>query len=131
MASNDFRSVLKVVTKQEPDTWDYQWMYAIWKHGGLSCMPRVNLISNIGFGPGATHTKSPESRLANLSTSPLLLPLVHPHEVRRAATADDWTETSLFKIDGASGLLRRSTAALRGRLREPYHSARAARRAGR
>ena len=46
------------------DTWDYQWVYACWQHGGVSAMPAVNLVSNIGFGQDATHTVSPESKLA-------------------------------------------------------------------
>jgi len=38
------------------DTWDYQWAYAIWTHHGLSIIPNVNLVANIGVGAGATHT---------------------------------------------------------------------------
>jgi len=40
------------------DTWDYQWMYCIWKNNGIAIIPWKNMISNIGFGPGATHTLS-------------------------------------------------------------------------
>jgi len=39
-----------------PNTWDYQWAYTNFIHNALSIVPRVNLIENIGFGPGATHT---------------------------------------------------------------------------
>ena len=35
------------------DTWDYQWQYTIWAHGGLVATPNVNLVSNMGRGPGA------------------------------------------------------------------------------
>lgn len=38
------------------DTWDYQWTFSIWSNKGKSIVPNVNLISNIGFGHGATHT---------------------------------------------------------------------------
>jgi hypothetical protein len=38
------------------DTWDYQWTASIWMRGGLAVTPNVNLVSNIGFGPDATHT---------------------------------------------------------------------------
>jgi hypothetical protein len=37
------------------DTWDYQWIWAIWKRGGLNAVPRQNLVSNIGAGEGASH----------------------------------------------------------------------------
>ena len=42
-----------------PDVWDYQWNYACWVQNGLAILPSVQLATNIGFGPDATHTKSP------------------------------------------------------------------------
>ena len=39
------------------DTWDFQWVYALWQNQGLSIIPNQNLISNIGFDEDATHTK--------------------------------------------------------------------------
>jgi hypothetical protein len=39
------------------DTWDYQWLYAILKNNGLCVIPKCSLVSNIGFGTDATHTK--------------------------------------------------------------------------
>jgi hypothetical protein len=39
------------------DIWDAQWLFACWSHGGLAALPAVNLVSNIGFGDDATHTK--------------------------------------------------------------------------
>jgi hypothetical protein len=38
------------------DTWDYQWSFCRHFNSGLSCVPSVSLIQNIGFGEGATHT---------------------------------------------------------------------------
>jgi len=38
------------------DTWDCQWGFTCLKEGGLTCVPEVNLIDNIGFGSDATHT---------------------------------------------------------------------------
>jgi hypothetical protein len=43
--------------RQEIDTWDYPWTASVWFHGGLTVTPNVNLVSNIGFGQEATHTK--------------------------------------------------------------------------
>jgi hypothetical protein len=57
------------------DTWDYQWGFARLVQSGLSIVPSVNLISNIGFGENATHTKSPNAELANLNTTSLEFPL--------------------------------------------------------
>ena len=41
----------------------------------------VNLVSNIGFGPKATHTKSWRSKVINRRTYSLQLPLSHPDAV--------------------------------------------------
>jgi hypothetical protein len=70
------------------DTWDFQWTFAVWKHGGLCVAPAVNLVSNIGFGAQATHTKE-ASALANLPTRPIG-PLVHPPTIERGVAEDDY-----------------------------------------
>lgn len=49
------------------DSWDYAWVHACFARAGLSIVPSVNLISNIGFSDDATHTLS-GSPLANLPT---------------------------------------------------------------
>ncbi|WP_165304972.1 hypothetical protein [Pedobacter sp. SYP-B3415] len=38
------------------NTWDYQYAYLNLINNRLSVIPNRNLITNIGFGPGATHT---------------------------------------------------------------------------
>lgn len=37
------------------NTWDYPWVYSCFLQGGLSIVPALNLVTNIGFGSG-THT---------------------------------------------------------------------------
>jgi hypothetical protein len=51
--------LLTKVYKNEIDTWDYQVSYLLWSTGRLSIIPKINLISNIGFDDTATHTKWP------------------------------------------------------------------------
>jgi hypothetical protein len=80
----DDRSVAKFWTQQFDDVyaagkrhiWDFQWIFACWIQRGLSVIPRVNLVSNIGFGDDATHTMNAgdviaaalgKSRIANVS----------------------------------------------------------------
>jgi hypothetical protein len=61
------------------DFWDYQWTFACWAQHGLSICPTVNLVTNIGFGPEATHTLSPRKGLgAFLPTQAMDFPLRHP-----------------------------------------------------
>lgn len=62
------------------DTWDFQWIYAVMKHGGYAVYPTVNLISNLGFGPDATHTLD-QGRLASRRTLPMPRDLRHPDKI--------------------------------------------------
>lgn len=94
-----WRGCFDGVANGQIDTWDYQWVYTCWKHGGLSALPAVNLISNIGFGPGATHTVSPESKLAGLPAEHLPVPLRHPAEIWPSSSADAWTSLHVLGID--------------------------------
>ncbi len=71
------------------NTWDHQWMYSCLVNGGLSIIPGVNLISNIGFTADSTHTKSSDSILSNIPVSPMTFPLIHPKFIIRDARADD------------------------------------------
>lgn len=59
------------------DYWDYQWTFACWAQGGLSILPNGNLVTNIGFGPEATHTKEP-SKFNNMELEEMIFPLTHP-----------------------------------------------------
>ena len=38
------------------DTWDFQMFFSSWRTRGNHVMPGRNLVSNIGYGPTATHT---------------------------------------------------------------------------
>jgi hypothetical protein len=84
------------------DTWDYQWQLTVWYHGGLVALPNRNLISNIGFSAGATHTTQ-NSPLANLPTAALELPVRHPRWIIRNSAADTATQNEVYN----PGLLRR------------------------
>lgn len=53
------------------NTWDFQWQYNLWLKNGLAVSPDKNLISNVGFGAGAEHTKKADSKFANMPTGPL------------------------------------------------------------
>jgi hypothetical protein len=63
--------------KRGPNTWDYQWLYSCLINNSLTAVPRVNLVTNIGFGEGATHTESADMRLIAEVTA-IDFPLMHP-----------------------------------------------------
>ena len=60
-----------------PNTWDYQWVYTRLKNNSLNIIPRINLISNIGFGTDATHTTGADSRYT-IPVKTIGFPLRHP-----------------------------------------------------
>ncbi|MFM6438983.1 MAG: glycosyltransferase family 2 protein, partial [Microcystis panniformis] len=69
---------------------------ACWIQNGLTILPDVNLVSNIGFGEDATHTSSSKSRVANLPVKEINFPLKHPPFLLRHVEADDFTYRNLF-----------------------------------
>lgn len=69
------------------DTWDYQWTFACLMRRAMCILPAVNLISNIGFGPDATHCKKPNI-CASQPTEAIEFPLVHPPKVELCSEAD-------------------------------------------
>jgi hypothetical protein len=71
------------------DTWDYQWLFAILRRGGLVATPNVNLVRNIGAGVGATHPVQ-KGPLHDQPAGSLDFPLVHPVEVRQDEQADEF-----------------------------------------
>lgn len=80
------------------EAWDYAWSFSCWSNGGLTCTPKVNLVSNIGFGPDATHCTSKRSHWADLPRHEMTFPLQHPASVVRDAETDDYVGRHMFKI---------------------------------
>lgn len=97
---------LESVARGQLDTWDVQWMFACWAHGGLSVLPHQNLVTNIGFGHGATHTRF-KSRLAARPLRAMEFPLRHPNFVVRNRQADAYTGRWQFTSNPLTKLLSR------------------------
>jgi hypothetical protein len=56
-------------------------MFQCWLRSGLEVVPSVNLISNIGFGEEASHTKNPYDIRSNLPQHSMSFPLREPNEI--------------------------------------------------
>ncbi len=82
-------SIFERVFNGAIDTWDWQWYYACQSRSGLSIIPRENLISNIGFGPDATHTICETRRPGRAKSD--IWEIVHPLVVSRDRYADTYT----------------------------------------
>ena len=83
LVSSYWRDAFNRVFQGKLNTWDYQLMFARWRYGGLTIIPKNNLTDNLGFGSNATHTS--QSKPACLLDSPatdLTFPLNHPEEIQ-------------------------------------------------
>ena len=72
------------------DTWDYQLFFSWWARHQLAVTPEVNLVTNLGFGADATHTRDAASlaTMAALPSAPIALPLSHPPHLYLDRDAD-------------------------------------------
>jgi hypothetical protein len=78
------------------EIWDAAWLYSVAKQGGVAALPNWNLVTNIGFGSDATHTKS-KGRFAFVPTQEISFPLVHPDEIAIDRAADTLTYYANFR----------------------------------
>jgi hypothetical protein len=84
------------VYENKIDTWDFRFTFACWIHSGLTILPNVNLVSNIGFGRDSTHTRQNKSPFSALPTQEIIFPLVHPEYMIRDRRADAFTQSYVF-----------------------------------
>ena len=94
------------------DTWDYQLIFSCWMQSGLAAQPNMNLISNIGAGPDATHTRGepgsleiPLGEIGKLTHPRALIPDVDAdryafqhHFGGRAAAGEDFGSRMIAKV---------------------------------
>lgn len=98
-----FEYLFQRMYSHELDTWDVAWTYACMKTAGLSIVPSKNLIKNIGFGEGATHTKANKGNLGGMSTSRIEFPLIHPQKIEINRRSDKQVFKRVFGIQSRYG----------------------------
>ena len=69
------------------DTWDFQFLFTMWKNGGKTIIPNANLVTNMGFGNNATHTIRADDPMANISLGSIKK-IVHPSNMKISDAAD-------------------------------------------
>jgi hypothetical protein len=79
----------------QPNIWDYQWVYTGFKNNSLIAVPSVNLVTNIGFGTGATHTTEADGRFS-LPSAPIEFPLRHPYGFAPSRKLDAYRTRDMF-----------------------------------
>jgi hypothetical protein len=78
-------------------TWDYQLTFAVWLQGQLGIIPNANLITNIGFGEGATHITDADHPTANVPIEAMQFPMQHPPYVIREMSFEKYVQDYLLK----------------------------------
>jgi hypothetical protein len=91
-----WRKILQRTYTGRINSWAYRWTLAHWLQSGLSILPNVNLVSNIGFGDQATHTRD-RSPFAHMPAVAMPFPLSHPPFVIADAQADRHTQATVYR----------------------------------
>jgi hypothetical protein len=94
------------------DTWDYQWVYRNLKDDRLAIVPNRNMIENIGFGEGATHTVSGGKAMPGMDHE-IPASIVHPRFLVPDPEADDFTYHKHVGLDWFYDLKRPARLAAR------------------
>lgn len=94
-AAKYWQKMFQAAYDENVNTWAYRWTLACWLQSGLTIIPHVNLVSNLGFGSQATNT-TVKNDLANLPVSEMNFPLQHPPFIVRHTLADRFTQNTNF-----------------------------------
>jgi hypothetical protein len=107
IVSQYWKMIFDSVAGGNREIWDYQWTFSCLSNNGLCIIPDRNLVTNIGVGPEATHTKR-KSDSINLITKGMAFPLNHPKYILASNIYDKNTDYSHFvTIRTIIGLLLR------------------------
>jgi hypothetical protein len=77
--------------------WDSHWWVTLLTEGKLSVTPAVNLVTNDGYGEGATHTRSSRPPTPATATA---FPLTHPPAVALCEPVERELELVLLRANG-------------------------------
>lgn len=92
-----WRQIFDAVSRGDIDTWDYQWVYAIWKAKGISVIPPHNLVESVGFGQSATHTSELPTWFRWIPRGSIGFPLETPVVVEDNPMAHRLEESHIFQ----------------------------------
>lgn len=81
-------SYLDDACRTETSVWSSQWTYAMARQGGLTIVPSVNLVRNIGFDQSGSHGTSDSWRYYGTFATEEIGTLIHPRLVFSDREAD-------------------------------------------
>jgi hypothetical protein len=79
------------------DTWDYQWVYALFVNQGICTTPNKNLVVNIGFGKDSTHTKKTNKAIRRALLDHMNK-VSHPNSISVDSEADQYILKHTFGV---------------------------------
>lgn len=91
-----WKNIFERMYNKEIDTWDYQFSYLLLKNKAKCIVPKVNLITNVGFGADATHIFSTESEAANRKRYEINIPLIHTPDLVSEKKINDFYDRNEF-----------------------------------
>ena len=84
------------IDRKVVDAWDWQWYFTVSANNQLTIFPQCNLISNLGFGDDATHTRG-SAPAKYLLTKQLPFPIIHPQYILQNTRYDQMFEEIKIK----------------------------------
>lgn len=99
------------------DTWDIQLNYMMFRKKGIAAISSSNLVRNIGFAPGATHTKDPDDDRQFTPVIAVRATLCVPDVARLTNEFDRLIDKKLHFREEVTFLGR-----IKSRLRKPWHA---------
>ena len=96
LAVNYWTNIFQNTYDRSLDSWAYRWLLSCWLQSGLTIIPDVNLVSNIGFNEDATNTQHKNNKTVEMEIESLEFPLNHPPVVVRNVQADNFAQRVAF-----------------------------------
>ena len=98
IVADRWNSIYNDLLEKKIDTWDYQLAISNMVNDGLTIIPNVNLIKNIGFGSDATHTFDKNDPVTSLEFGNLEN-IIHPKLIKVQKEADFFTLNREFQVE--------------------------------
>jgi len=94
-----WKKIFDETIENQVDSWAYVWTFTCWSNSGLTAIPQLNLIKNIGFSEDATHTKLTNGVQNKLKLHELFFPLSKNILVIQDHYLDHVTDKYWFNIN--------------------------------
>jgi len=104
---NYWKRIFNTAYAGKIDSWAYRWTLSCWAQSGLTILPTVNLVRNIGFDCRATHCTKGNDIISNSPLQEIRFPLNHPPTMVRDVEADVWEDRNVFRITAVINMMQR------------------------